>query len=795
MRTFNSKLGLRHIINCTLGTSLSIGAGLSFAEHAPHASGMEEIVITANKRTQNLNDVGLTVAVVSGDTFINQQINSLSDLAQTIPGLSYTNSANNTPIYTLRGVGFYETSIGSYPTVSVYSDEVPLSFPVLAAHTAYDLERVEVLKGPQGTLFGQNATGGAINYIAAKPTDEFSAGVNLSYGRFNEVIGEGFVSGPLSDTLKARLSSRVERADGWQVSNSRPNDANGEVKNYMGRLQLAFEPTDSTSFLLNVNGWKDKSETAAPQYIGLIPQNAILDSGVEAAPFSPLKERAADWTPGLPSADNRMWQASLRGDIDLTDSISLTSLTAYVDYKQTQGNEGDGLPTGDIDLLDNAGKIDSFSQELRLSNGSESALRWVLGANYENSNVDQTVHLDISNTSSNATLGFALGYPISQTIYSSFQEMTNYAFFGNVEYDVADTITLKGGVRYTDAKTNVDSCNMDPTGGANDTGPFFFDILLGGSFGSYETGQCFAVNLLDQPVGSVPIGAPGNYVDTLNEDNVSWRIGLDWNPHSDLLLYTNISKGYKAGSFPTVSAFEFNQYLPVTQESVLAYEGGFKASVFDRALQINGAVFYYDYTDKQLRSKQDGGPFGILDVLQNIPKSTIKGLELELVSRPVSGLIVSTTFAYLDTNIDEFTGINAGGVPADFSGTTVPFTPEYQVGANIDYEFPMTDTFDGFVGGSYTYNSDTVSVIGGDLNPATLADSAVGDASIFEINDYSLVDLRAGIQSVDGRWRVSVWGKNVFNEYYWNNVVAAFDTIGRYTNKPATYGASVTFKY
>ncbi|CAH0357250.1 TonB-dependent receptor [Sphingobium sp. CECT 9361] len=778
-------------------SSFGLGYAPAFAQTPQDGAdaNIADIVVTANKREQKLNDVGLTVAVVSGDALKNQQINSLADLAQTIPSLSFTNTSSNTPVYTLRGVGFYETSIGSYPTVSVYSDEVPLPFPVLASHSAYDLERVEVLKGPQGTLFGQNATGGAINYVAAKPTDIFHAGADLSYGRFNEVIGEGYVSGPLSDTLKARLSGRVERADGWQISNSRPNDRNGKVENYMGRLQVAFEPSDGARFLLNINGWKDKSQTAAAQYIGLTPQNPILDPGVAAATFSPLTARAADWTPGFPFADNRMWQSSLRGDIDVTDAITLTSLTAYVDYKQRQGTDGDGLPTRDVDLVRDRGTIKSFSQELRLSNGSHQALRWVVGVNYEHSKIDQIVDLDISATSSNATLGAVLGYPIRSATYSALQRMTNYASFANVEYDISHTLTLKAGARYTNAKTSVDSCNRDLSGDAKGTGPFFYDVLLGGAFGPYQTGDCFAVNLLSHAVGNVAPGSPGNYVDTLHEDNVSWRVGVDWKPRPGVLLYGNVAKGYKAGSFPTVSAFEFTQYLPVKQESVLAYEAGFKASLLDRALQFNGAAFYYDYRNKQLRSKEDAGPFGILDVLQNIPKSTIKGFELEIVARPISSLTVSSTFTYLDAKIDRFAGINAGGVPANFAGVAVPYTPKYQIGTNVDYEFPISDAVNGFLGASLTYRSSTVSVIGGNLNPSTLTASAVGAAPLFRINDYALVDLRAGVESPDGRWRFSFWGKNVLNKYYWNNVVADFDTVVRYANKPATYGASVAFKY
>ena len=350
---------------CRLSASIGMAAfviGTAYAQEAPG-----EIVVTANKREQNLNDVGLTVAVVSGDVFKEQQINSLADLANALPGLSYSNTANGTPVFTLRGVGFNESSLAAYPTVSVYLDEIPLPFGALTRHSAYDLERVEVLKGPQGTLFGQNATGGAINYIAAKPTSELSAGLNLSYGRFNEVIAEGFISTPLAEGLGVRVAARTEQRDGWQRSNTRQGDRNGKLENYMGRILLAYDDGGPLRLLLNANAWKDKSDTQAPQYIASNVQNPVTDPVFDATPFSPQRPRDADWTPGTTDANNRLWQTSLRGDLDLTDSITLASLTSYVDYKQRQSDDGDGIASHNLDLTSDLGRIKSFSQELRLS--------------------------------------------------------------------------------------------------------------------------------------------------------------------------------------------------------------------------------------------------------------------------------------------------------------------------------------------------------------------------------------------------------------------------------------------
>lgn len=760
------------------------------AEAASQAPDSNDIVVTANKREQRLNDVGITVAVVSGNDLQNRQINSLADLANATPSLSFTNSANGTPVYTLRGVGFYETSLGAYPTVSTYVDEAPLAFPILSSHAAFDLERVEILKGPQGTLFGQNATGGAINYIAAKPTDELSAGGSISYGRFNEVVADAFISGPISPTLRARLAGRLERADGWQISNSRPGDRNGKVENYMGRLLVDFEPTERLRFKLNINGWKDNSDTQAPQYIALFPQApAFLTPQLAASQFSPERPQAADWTPGVPRRSNRLGQVAFRAEFDATDDITLTSLTSYVDYKQRQGDEGDGLPLSTLDLVNNEGRIKSFSQEVRLSNNSGSNFRWVVGGNYERSTVNELIDLSFPDVSVRGLYG-TFGYPFFSLSYSNDQKMENYAGFANIEYDIGQ-LTVKLGGRYTKSRIDASECGFDDSGSPINTGPLFYDVLFGGALGPYA-GQCYQINNTPNTYNGVAPGASGRFTDTLKEDNFSWRVGLDYKPVDDVLLYANVAKGYKAGSYPTLSASLFSQYLPVVQESVQSYEAGFKATLLDRTLQLNGAVFYYDYTNKQLRSKFIDPNFGILDVLQNIPKSDVKGFEIEMSIRPTQGLVINNTFTYLDATIKEFTGINSGGITADFAGANVPYTPKYQFGSNIDYEFPVSDSLNAFLGTSLNFRSKTVATIGGETNPAGVTSPVT---TVFGIDDYVLIDLRAGVAAADDSWRVSVWGKNVGNEYYWNNVVAAFDTIQRYAGKPATYGVSVSFKY
>ncbi|MGE4323847.1 MAG: TonB-dependent receptor, partial [Sphingobium sp.] len=230
-----------------------------------------EIIVTAQKRQQSLSDVPMSITAVSGDNLVQRGVTDVQGLAKLTPGLSVAESGNSVPVYSLRGIGFFDTSVGARPTVSVYVDEVGMPFSIMTQGASFDLERVEVLKGPQGTLFGQNATGGAINYIAAKPKDTLEAGLNGSFGRFNDLDVTAFVTGPITDTLKARVAVRGNISDGWQRSYTR--DATlGDKKFLQGRVILDWEPTDTVRFSFNANGFLDKSDTQAPQLLQVLPQ-------------------------------------------------------------------------------------------------------------------------------------------------------------------------------------------------------------------------------------------------------------------------------------------------------------------------------------------------------------------------------------------------------------------------------------------------------------------------------------------------------------------------------------------
>ncbi|WP_176593981.1 TonB-dependent receptor [Sphingobium sp. EM0848] len=737
---------------------------------------MAEIIVTANKRAENLSKVGLTITALGGAQLQQRNITSLQDLATAVPGLVFTQTDSNTPVYTLRGIGFYDTTLGAYPSVSVYLDETPLSFPVLTSQALFDVERVEVLKGPQGTLFGNNATGGAINYIAAKPTQDFSAGVSLDYARFNTFTADAYVSGPVTDTLLARVAVRATSGDGWQRSISRPDDRNGAPEAFAARFLLDWRPTDRLRIQTNLNGWRDRSEPPAAQFQKFIPNFPVpAGSGfVPPVPNAVDNARLAEWTPShRPSADNRLLQAAVRADYEVTDAITLTSLTSYVDYRQRQVPEGDGLVGERIDLIQNDGYIHSFSTELRLADNSNPVFRWTLGANYSHDVSDEIDATAQHDATSNYTNIFA-GLPFPGNTFTNHQVMKNYAVFGAVEYTFGQ-FTVKGSARYTQADRSTKNCNLGFTTGPEPNNILaYFNILTNAVTGiTYPAGTCtiFASNFTLH-----------EFQGELNQHNLSWRTGVDWKPSNNVLVYINVAKGYKAGSFPALSGSADLAFSPVTQESVLDVEGGVKLQLLDRKLSVNLAGFYNDYRDKQVKSKLLDPLFGKLDALVNIPKSEIKGFEAEVNARPIPGLTIGGAVTYLDTKLVEAAGLySLTGALGDFSGNPIPRASKWDVSGNFNYSFSVGATTKAFFGGQIIHRSH--------------ATSSIGNEPDFKLPAYTTIDVQGGLEFHDGKVRIMVWGKNIMNEFYLTNIYQYTDGIQRFTAKPATYGVTLGYKF
>lgn len=766
------------------------GSGQS-AEAAPNIQALEEITVTAQKREESINRVGMSIDAFAGDALKNQEVKSVQDLVDVVPSLSYAASLLDTPVYSIRGVGFYETTLAAYPDVSIYVDQVPLPFPVLTAFANLDLERVEVLKGPQGILFGQNSSGGAINYVAAKPTDRPEAGIDVGVGRFARTDIDGFVSGPLTDTLGARLSFSSQQGGPWQHTYyANPGATNGSVSRFSARLLLDWKPLDNLKWELNLNGGVDRSEPVAPQYIGLVLQSGnsqFNGPALQAYPFAPNHAQDADFTlTNRPRSDNSQYQLSLRGDYSPINDITITSITSYLHYTRdenvefggTSVTDANGSDLGDEELTIDRAHVSDVFQELRIANNTSDAIRWLAGVNYDHAEVFEYQFYSYPGSSEYDSLDTkaSLGTNLSGAPFYSNQQMDNYAGFANVDWDVTSQITLKAGARYTKSERKADLCTQGAPGNAD----IAFDNLMaafhpGVAIPPLQPQDCLTIDpvtLYSQREG---------YFGTLNEHNVSWRGGLDYKPTSDLLTYVNVTKGYKAGGFPMISASTTYEYLPVLQESVLDYEGGFKLSLLDHTVQINGAGFHYDYTNKQIRTQTVQPVFGILNNLQNVPKSKVDGGELEIAWRPIPGLRLSAAATYLAATITQFEGTNADGIRANYAGTAVPYSPKWSTNLAVDYGWDLSAKYTASVGATVVQRS--------------VSYATVGPTPIDTIDPYALLNLRAALATQDGKYRLELWGKNVTNKFYWDNVSHPYDTVVRYAGMPLTYGLTFSAHY
>ncbi|HJQ17429.1 MAG TPA: TonB-dependent receptor [Allosphingosinicella sp.] len=753
---------------------------------------LDEIVVTAQKRTERLMDVPLSITSASGDQLANRGITETSQLSKLVPGFTYQESNYGTPILTIRGIGYFDGAFGAGPSVMTYLDQVPMPYVLMTRGATLDLERVEVLKGPQGTLFGQNSTGGAINYIAAKPTPELSAGARVSYGRFNAVDAEGFLSGPLSSTLRARLAVRGEFADGWQKSITRPDDRWGKKEFYNGRLLLDWTPSETLSFTLNLSGWQENSEIAATQLQQIAfavptpnPLNQFVYDALNAAPIRLDNARSADWTPGIGHKDNTFYMIALRGDWNISDEVTLTSITAYSRLKVSQPFDPDGMAFENFSTYSHPGLLTSFTQELRVA-GTTDRLKWMVGGNFQRDIANESSA--IRNEATNGVLprqgtGGAGVVFVDTTAYLFNQQPTIWGVFGSVDYELTDQLTAQVSARYTEQTRQFEGCIRD-----NGPGTFGEPAALGflglselfsGSPSVMGPDRCLTLN--DTTTNPALLFKPVHVFNKLKENNVSWRASLNWKPDNDSLLYVYAAKGYKAGTFSTPPGVTASEFDPIGQESVMAYEAGAKHS-FGRQVDISGAIYYYDYKDKQLVGVANIFPFGNLPKLVNIPKSRVWGAEFEVTARPIDRLRLQGGVSYVNSRVQEDPAIPIDavtGATTTFVGEAFPNTPKWQMIGDAEYGIPISGTAQAFIGGSVVHRSKS--------------NAQFSDRPEFTLPSYTTIDLRAGVEWE--KWRAQIWGRNITNKYYWVNVLRLSDTINRIAAMPVTYGITLSYRF
>jgi len=789
------KIAINHLL---LGTSLLVlAASDAQAQSTPPAAeattapaaaatptaALEEIIVTAQKRSESINSVGMSITAQTGDQLLQKGITSTADLAKIVPGFTFEGAVGVQPVYSIRGIGFHDTSLASGQTVAIYSDEVPMPFALETIGADYDIERVEVLKGPQGTLFGQNSTGGAVNYVAAKPTENLQAGLDASYGRFATSDLGGFLSGPITDTLRGRVAFRSVQGDGWQsrygavpLGNGTGSSTLGKQNRLSGRVLLDWTPTDRLKMSLNYNLRRDRSDAQVAQLNRLNPSSPSnpLPPEILTFPTAADDNRAAAWDPGVDYAQNNRWEeTTVRIEYD-AGGATLTSISGYQKYNRDMpAQEADGTPYKALQYAIQ-GDVETFYQELRASGRLFREGNWIVGANYEDDKTSE--QSNVTNTLATSRILFGLPNPGSTNF--SNNKISTYGIYGNADYPVLPDLSLQAGLRYTSSDRDNAGCTMDRGDGS------FSAIFLRIQTALAASGAKTSPIVPIPPGGCVTLNStftPTLFTGNLNEDNLSWRVGLNWTAIPGTLIYANASTGYKSGSFPLAPAASTAQFIPVSQEELLAYEAGIKTKI-GRTFQINASAFYYDYTNKQIGGTYIDPVFGKLSKLVTIPESRVYGMELSADWRPLPGLTLSPSVTYMNTRItDTFANFTPQGTVQDFAGESFPYAPLWQANGSAEYEWSVSPAWSAFVGGNASYQSRT--------------NAQLGQAPIYDLKAYTLVDLRAGIESKSGAYRFSVWGTNVFDTFYVIKAGRSFDFDTRTTGMPARYGVSLNYRF
>ena len=778
-----------------------------------------EIIVTAQRRAESLNDVGMAIQAVNAETLDNLRVTDVRDLTMVAPSFTVSQSYQGVPTYPLRGIGFNTINLSATSTVGTYVDEVAYAYPIMNTGPVFDLERVEVLKGPQGTLYGRNTTAGLVNFITGRPTDTFEGSVKAEFGNYDTYNFAGHVSGPLGEGVSARLAFRSENSDkGWQISNSR-GERLGQVDKLALRGSLKFEPSASTEINLSATWWKNKPDTVAAQGIGFTPATDPVTGSSLSRLFNapglanylsanvPTRASQADWAPeaargadigtglglkGPLRENNDFVGLKLRIDQDLTDQIKLVSLTSYNHFKRNALSDWSGAPF-EVLIQNTVGDIKSFAEDLHLE-GTTGPVTWLVGGYYANDKI-----LDSNRTmlGQNANVGLiryvgstllpmpfnSAGYTATQ-MAQSFRTYEDYgriktetwSLFGSADIAFSQKLKATLGVRYTEDKQRYNGCSRDFNGNMLPNVNVVNRALYLQSYGVLAApitqGQC---NTFDPATGKF-----GEVQSVLDEDNVAWRAALNWSPNDDTLLYASVSRGYKAGTTPINAANLARQNAPVKQEKLTAYEVGVKATLADRAIQANVSAFYYDYRDKQISTYFADPIYTALSRLDNVPDSEAYGIEGEFVLRPTDGLTLSANALWLKTRINGYLGTNAAGQPQQFNGAKFIYSPEFQGSIGVQYEAPVSDTLTANTALSVRYQSDSYSIF------ATL--------QLYTVKEYAVVNGSLGLRSESG-WSVAIWAKNLFNNYYWSAVTSNANVVVRFPNMPRTFGATLGFDF
>lgn len=613
----------KYIIAC-LATILIIATESTcvFAQGA-----LEEVVVTARKRAESLQDVPIAITTMNANQLERISAVSLKDLKHIVPSLHYQDrSALQTEI-TIRGVGGDARNIGLESGVGLYIDGVYAGRTSAYNIDLADIEQIEVLRGPQGTLFGKNTTGGALNITTRKPTEDFEANATFGYGNYDAIRFKGSVSGGLSSNLFGKVTLASWDRDGYLTNVFDGSDVQSEQRR-SGRVQLRFLPSDNLEINLSADLTFDRQKTILNQ----LGSNAAFGAGF----FN--EDRFLINTDQRNSTERDLFGASMSIDYTLDSGHKLTSITSYRDVEITVNSDIDQTPN---DIFRSGPFTDfgeQFTQELRLTSPGNEFIDYIAGLFYYQQDADASRRI------------FAGGNPIFFT--DGPVDTTAIAGFANLNFNLSEQLTLTAGVRVTDEEKK---------GNYTQTSPVLF----------------FNKSFPNLKISSTEVSwtASANYKWT---DNISTYASASRGFKSG---------GFNVDPLATPAPLTADE-LTFDPEFVTTYELGFKSELYNNKLRVSGAIFYTDYKDRQVPQFEAIG--GIPTVItRNAGKADIKGAEIEFNFAATENILLYGAVSYLDGEYDEFIGATAGG--GDFSGNTTEKTPEWNINFGSEYRAPVAN--------------------------------------------------------------------------------------------------------
>ncbi|MCT2532099.1 TonB-dependent receptor [SAR92 clade bacterium H231] len=734
MNTYTRKTLLASMVGLFAagGASGSLAQG---GEAATEQGRIDEIIVTATKREESLNDVPISISVVSDEVIENLGAKNLQEIVSGAPNVNFPDDSTSDWGNTIAIRGAYTPIqfLGMNSSTGVYLDGIFMGKNDAFNFGSGDLERVEILRGPQGTLFGKNTTGGAINMVTKKPSQELEGGLKVEVGNYDHADIGGSLNVPISDKLAARFSVNNTDRDGYAKNLTTGSDL-GTVDSTSWRAQFLYTATENTDIRFVIDGLDSQANFLSGETL------PPVGDGVPYTFFHSVDPVVKKEGEGI----------ALTIEHQFDSGHTLTSITSR--------RENNVDVVRDIDSTASDGLVQRFessqeniSQELRIASPAGQQFDYVLGLYY----FDQKFL-----TSEFFDFGPAFGGDVGERLLGAVHnlESTSYATFVHSNFHFSEATTAFAGLRYTNEDQSIDS---------------------------QASGVPFWVSVFNVDINPRQLDFDSN--------NVSWIVGLRHNISDNAMIYGSVSRGAKAGAFNT-SPLTPNGVDPralfVDDEFVTSYELGTKTTWLDGRLGLNGAIFYMDYTDYQVLTNVASGtlPDGttlFTSIFDNAAALTSQGVELEIVAAPTEGLRITSGIAYLDATFDKYEGASDPefGI-VDASGNQNPISPEWTFNLAIDYERELSNVGSLVANLNYDYKDRFFS--GGNLtnHPDGVSPS------------LGRLGGRIGFRSNEGQWGVFLWGKNLTDEDkpIERSVLGFGGNKERYV-VPRTYGLSVNYQF